>query len=92
MNKALEVTGEGLDCEEMEPRVAILQTSLTAMEQSILKYKNLLEECQMLEEEAREDQPDPGEDVTDVEMVDQEDQGNPEPSDPHMEAEAEDKP
>ena len=69
-----------------------MQTSLTAMEQSILKYENLLEECQMLEEEACKDQPDPGEDVTDAEMVDQEDRGNPEPSDPHMEAEAEDNP
>ena len=92
MSKALEVTREGPAHTEMEPRVTVLQTPLNAMEKSISKFENLIEECRMLEEEAHEDQPHPGEEVTDVKMVDQEDRGDPEPSGPRVEAETEDNP
>ena len=46
----------------------------------------------MLEKEALEDQPRPREEVTDVEMVDQEDRGDPEPSGPCVEAKTKDNP
>ena len=46
----------------------------------------------MLEEEAHKSQPHPREEVTDVEMVDQEDRGDPEPSGHHVGAETEDNP
>ena len=44
------------------------------------------------EEEARQDQPSFGEDPTDVEMVDEEEHGDPESSGPRMEADTKDNP
>ena len=46
----------------------------------------------MEEEEASQDQSGPGEEASDIEMVDQEELGNPESSGPHMEADTEDNP
>ena len=46
----------------------------------------------MVEEEARQDQSGSGEEAADIEMVDQEEPGNPESSGPHMEADTEDNP
>ena len=59
-----------------------------------------MEDCQMLEEEAhwieeeeaRQDQSGPGEEATNIEMVDQEELGDPESSGPHIEADTEDNP
>ena len=60
-----------------------------------------MEDCQMLdeeahqieeEEEARQDQSSPREEAADIEMVDQEEVGDPESSGPHMEADTEDNP
>ena len=47
---------------------------------------------QIEEEEARQDQSGPGEEAADIEMVDQEEVGDPESSGPHMEANTEDNP
>ena len=48
------------------------------------------EEVRWIEEEAHQDQSSSGEGAADVEMVDQEECGNPESSGPHMEADTED--
>ena len=50
------------------------------------------EEACRIEEEARPDQFDPGEEATDIEMVNQEELGDPESSGPCMEADTEDNP
>ena len=84
----------------MEQRLSAIHTSLTAVENSVTKLKNLIEECRMLEDEARpmeeeeasQDQSGPGEEATDIEMVDQEELGDPESSSPQMEANTEDNP
>ena len=98
VNKTLEVAPVGQTCLEMEQRLAAIHTSLTAIENSIAKFKNLIEECRMLEEEARQmeeeeasqDQSGPREEAADIEMVDQEELGNPESSSPQMEVNTED--
>ena len=46
----------------------------------------------MVEEEAHQDQSGSGEEATDIEMVDQEEHGNPESSGPDMEADTKDYP
>ena len=46
----------------------------------------------MLEEEACQDQSGPGEEVANIEMVDQEERGDPESSGLHVEADTEDNP
>ena len=47
---------------------------------------------QIEEEEARQDQPNSGEEATDIDMADQEDSGHLESSDPHMEVNTKDNP
>ena len=58
-----------------------------------MRYENLIEDCQMQEEEAsleEEISHEPEkEEVTDAEMVDEEERGDPEPSGPHGEADTE---
>ena len=72
--------------------MAAIQTSLNAVENSISKFENLIEDCKMVEEEAHQDQSGSGEEAADIKMVDQEERGNPESSGPHMEANTEDNP
>ena len=77
-----------------------IHTSLSVVKKSVTKFENLIEESQMLEdeahqmeeEEASQDQPGPGEETADVEMVDQEELGDPESSGPKMEADTDDNP
>ena len=100
VNKTLEVAPTGQTHLEMEQRLAAILTSFTAIERSITKFENLIEDCRMLEEEAHQmeeeeasqDQSGPGEEAVDIEMVDQEELGDPESSSPHMEADTEDNP
>ena len=92
VSKTLEVTTDGRACKEMEQRLAAIQTSLNAVENSISKFENLIEDCRMVEEEARQDQSGSGEETTNVKMGNQEERGNPESSGPHMEADTEDNP
>ena len=84
----------------MEHRLNTLQTSLDAVERSITKFENLIEDCQMLEEEVRcmeEDEAcleeeihqEQEEEVTNIEMADEEERGDPEPSGPHGETDTE---
>ena len=86
---------------EMEQRLNTLQTSLNAVEASIAKFKNLIKDCRMVEEEVcniEEDeacleeeicQEEEEEEITDVEMVEEEECGDPKSSGPHGEAKAE---
>ena len=92
----MEVITEGRSRREMEQRLNALQTSLNVVETSITKFKNLLEDCRMVEEEVRRIEEDEThqekeeEETADVEMVNEEERGNPESSGPCMEANTED--
>ena len=92
-SQAMEVITDALSSREMEHRLSTLQTFLNAIERSIMRYENLIEDCQMQEEEAHLEEEishEPEEEeVTDAEMVDEEERGNPEPSGPHGEADTE---
>ena len=100
INKALEVTSASPACLEMEERLHAIHTSLSVVEKSVTKFENLIEETWMLEdeahqmeeEEASQDQFGPREEAADIEMVDQEELGDPESSSPRMEADTEDNP
>ena len=84
----------------MEQRLNTLQTSLNVVETSITKFKNLIEDCQMVEEEVRpieedkahQEEEEEEEETADIEMVDEEERGNPKSSGPHREANTEDIP
>ena len=97
MSKAMEVITDGPSRREMEQRLNTLQTSLNAVERSITKFENLIEDCQMVEEEVRcieEDEAhleeeihqEEEEEIADVEMVEEEEHGDPESSGPRGEA------
>ena len=94
----MEVTTDGQARKEMEQRLAALQTSLNAVENSITKFENLIEDCRMVEgelcwiEEDETRQEEEEEEAADIEMVDEEEHSNPESSGPHMEANTEDIP
>ena len=47
----MEVTTDGQSQAEMEQKLNVLQTSLNAVEASIMKFENLLEDCRMVKEE-----------------------------------------
>ena len=83
-SKTMEVITDAPSSREMEHRLSTLQTSLDVVERSITRYENLIEDCQMQEEEAHLE-----EEVTDAEMVEEEERGDPEPSGPHGEANTE---
>ena len=51
MLKAMEVITNTPSHREMEHNLNTLQTSLSVVERSIAKFKNLIEDCRMLEEE-----------------------------------------
>ena len=93
----MEVITNVLSSQEMEHRLNTLQTSLDKVERSLTKFEDLVEDCRMLEEEARcmeEDEAcmeeeicqEQEEEVTDAEMADEEEHGDPEPSGLHGEA------
>ena len=75
-----------------------IHTALSTMEHS--QFENAIEECHILEDEAHQveeeetsqDQPDPEGEIANVEMVDQEERGDPESSGPQVEADTEDHP
>ena len=84
----------------MEQRLAAMQITLNAVENSISKFESLIEDCRMVEEEvhqiekeeAHQDQSGSGEGAANIKMVDKGERGNPESSGPHMEADTEDNP
>ena len=100
VTKALEVTPPGQSCLEMEERVHTIHTALSTVENSIAKFENAIEECCILEDEARQveeeeasqDQPGPEGEIADVEMVDKEELGDPESSGLQVGADTEDHP
>ena len=51
VSKTMEALTDTPSCREMEQRLNTLQTSLNVVERSITKFKNLIEDCWMLEEE-----------------------------------------
>ena len=93
----MEVITDAPSSQELKHRLNTLQTSLDKVERSITKFENLVKDCQMLEEEAscvEEDEAhmeeeihqEQEQEVTDAEMADEEERGDPEPSAPHGEA------
>ena len=95
-SEAMQVVADAPSSREMEHRLSSLQTSLTMIERSITRYENIIEDCRMQEEEAHQEEEisheQEEEEVTDAEMVDEEEHGDPGPSDPHGEADTEDPP
>ena len=100
VSQAMEVITDTPSSREMEHRLNTLQTSLSAVERSITKFENLIEDCRMLEEEAHCMEEDEArleeeicqegeEEITDVEMAEEEERGDPESSDPCGEADTE---
>ena len=99
VSQAMEVITDVLSSREMEHRLNTLQTSLDAVERSIMKFENLIEDCRMLEEEVCHMEEDEAcleeeihqeqEEVTNIEMADEEEHGDPKPSGPHGEADTE---
>ena len=95
VSKTMEVITDGRSRTEMEQRLNALQTSLNMVETSITKFKNLIKDCQMVEEEVRHVEEDEAcqeeeeEEITDVEMVGEEERGDPESSGPLREADTE---
>ena len=83
-----------LSSQELEARLSTLQTSLGAIERAITKYEDLIEDCQIQEEEARQEEIShkQSEEIGDAEMVDDEERSGPGPSGPHEEADMEDPP
>ena len=91
VSKTMEVITDAPSRREMEQRLNTLQTSLNAVEASIVKFENLIEDCRMVEEEVcrvEEDEvhQEEEEEIADVEMVEEEERGDPESSGPHGEA------
>ena len=81
VSKTMEVITEGWSRREMEQRLAALQTSLNTVKTSITKFENLIEDCQMVEEELHQIEEDEvcqeeEEETADIEMVDEEEHGN----------------
>ena len=84
----------------MKHRLNTLETSLDTVERSITKFENLIKDCWMQEEEVRHMEEDEAcleeeicqeqeEEVTNIEMVDEEECSDPEPSGPCGEADTE---
>ena len=80
--------------QELEARLSTLWTSLGAIERAIMRYEDLIKDCQIQEEEAHQEisHEQSKEEISDAEMVDNKERGGPEPSGPHEEADTEDPP
>ena len=101
VSKTMEVITDAPSRREMEQSLNTLQTSLNAVETSITKFENLIEDCRMVEEEVRRIEEDEArleeeihqeeeeEEIADVEMVAEEEHGDPESSGPRREADTE---
>ena len=90
---AQELTTEPPLGQEMDARLNTLRTALGTIERAITRYEDLIENCQMQEEEARQvetshEQPEEEasdseqseEETSDTEMVDDEGRGDPDPT------------
>ena len=76
-SEAMQVITDAPSSREMEHWLSTLQTSLDAIERSITRYENIIEDCQMQEEEAHQKEEisheQEEEEITDAEMVDEAD-------------------
>ena len=82
---------------ELEHLLNSLQTSLAAIEWAITKYENILKDCRMQEEEARQEEVisqewEEEEGDANMEMMEEEERDNGEPSGPQGVAETEEVP
>ena len=96
MSEAMQMVTDGASGRELEHRLSSLQTSLTAIEWAIMRYKNILEDCRMQEKEACQEevifQEQEEEEDADAEMIEEEEHGDVEPSGPKGAADTEDIP
>ena len=87
----MEVTTDAPSSREMEHRLNTLQTSLSMVERSIMKFENLIEDCRMLEEEVccieeneahleEEIHQEEVEEIADFEMAEEEERDDPKSS------------
>ena len=92
-SQAMEMITDAQSSQKMEHRLSVLQTSRDMVERAIMRYENLIEDCQMQEEEVHLEEEisceQEEEEVIDAEMVDEEEHGDPEPSGPCGEADTE---
>ena len=86
-SQAMEMITDAPSSREMEHQLSTLQTSLDVVERSIMRYENLIEDCRMQEEEISHEQEE--EEVTNTEMVDEEECSDPGHCGPHGEADTE---
>ena len=95
-SEAMQVVTDAASGRELEHRLNSLQTSLTTIEQAIMRYKNIIEDCRMQEEEAPQEEEifheQEEEEVTDAEMVEEGERSDVEPSGPQGVAGTEDIP
>ena len=95
-SEAMQVVHDAASGRELEHRLNSLQTSLTAIEQAIMRYEDILEDCRMQEEEAHQeeeifDEQEEEEDAN-AEMAEEGEHGDVEPSGPQGAAGTEDTP
>ena len=83
-SEAMQVVADAASGRELEHRLSSLQTSLTVIDQAITRYENIIEDCRMQEEEACQEEEishkHEEEEVTNTEMVEEEECGDAEPS------------
>ena len=95
MSEAMQMVTDGASGRELEHRLSSLQTSLTAIEQAITRYENILKDCRMQEEEAHQEEvifQEQEEEDADAEMIEEEERGDVEPFGPQGVAGTEDTP
>ena len=95
-SEAMQVVNDAVSGRELEHRLTSLQTSLTTIEQAIMRYEDILKDCRMQEEEAHQeeeisDEQEEEEDAN-TEMAEEEERGDVEPSGPQGAAGTEDTP
>ena len=96
-SEAMQMVTDRVSGMELEHRLNSLQTSLTAIERAITKYENILEDCRMQEEEARQEEVisqewEEEEGDADAEMMEEGEHDDGEPSGPRGAAETEEVP
>ena len=94
-SEAREMVTDPPSGQELDARLSTLRTSLGAIGRAITRYKDLIEDCRMQEEEAHQEEiphEQSEEEISDAEMIDDEERGGPEPSGPREEADMEDPP
>ena len=92
----MQVVTDAASGRELEHRLNSLQTSLTTIEQAITRYKDILKDCRMQEEEAHQEEEifdeQEEEEDTDAEMAEEGERSDVEPSGPQGVAGTEDTP